>query len=303
MRRLLLLALLTVPLALVADGIDIQVRLRMDELWKESCKWTVGDQKARSDRVRKELSEMPEVLTYLIEKLPEIDSTLEYRGVWGCLNPLGDRARPFYEAGLKHVDGKVRRSTLIMMEKSRVSLDEVLVGRIVELTVDDRLFGRVLTVLAKHENAAAMEHSLQRLQLAGSDRDILVAACDYVSRFKQGRIVPVLLNLLNHDSFIVRHAVIGALGRLGDTAQPAVSKLLTDASAVRRRQAVEILGLMKVDPLQLRPALIDPDRAVRATAARVLRELGESRETLERILSKHLDDPWIRGALSGESGD
>lgn len=280
---------------------DVNDRLRMEDLWKESCKWTVGDQADKSEAARDALRNEPALLTYLIGKLPEIDSTLEFRGVWGVLNPLKDEALPFYRAGLNHHDGAVRKATLKMMAQSTITLTKDLVAQLVELSLDDRLYGQALEILGKRRRPEAFDTAMQRMQLKNSDQGVLVSSCVYIARCGEPRAVPALMNLLMHDNFIVREAALEALGSLGDPAREAAMKLVVDDTPGLRRQGIEILVRLRVDPTMLQPLLLDPDRVVRATAVRALRHLGMERSTLERILGKAVgEDPWVRGALATE---
>ncbi|MGE4158717.1 MAG: HEAT repeat domain-containing protein [Planctomycetota bacterium] len=279
------------------SGLTAEDRARMEPLWEESCQWTVGEQKAKTEEARGNLTMEPKILAYLILKQPTINNTLKFRAVWGILNPLKEKGLPFYSTGLNHPSKDVRQATLTMLVQADVPMDKSLKAPLLRLLKDEGHFGSVLGVLGRFKDDSALPEALGRLK-PGSARRMLVSCSLYVAHLGGQAAAKSLMNLLGDDRFEVRSAVCGALGSLGESAHAPLKELLTSPERRLRLGAIEALALAKCPREALDPLLLDNDTVVRAAAARALLTLGVPREELVRVLKDQMSDPLIAGALA-----
>lgn len=279
------------------SGLTSADRARMDPLWEESCKWTVGDQTAKTEEARRKLTAEPKVLAYLIGLQPTLDNTLRFRGVWGVLNPLKEKALPFYATGLNHPSSDVRQAILNMLAQADVPMEKCLRTPLLKLLKEEDHFSGVLDVLSRFKDDSALPDALGRLK-PGGPRRVLVGCVNYVARLGGQAAAKSLMNLLGDERFEVRSAVCAALGTLGEAAHAPLKELLTAPDRRSRLCAIEALALAKCPREFLDPLLLDGDIIIKAAAARALLTLGVPREELSRVLKDHLTDPLIAGALA-----
>lgn len=166
-----------------------------------------------------------------------------------------------------------------------------------------------LTACVLHPEAGVQEAAVGILAHIGDHRSVPVLlqslksqnwivrsqAAKALGRIGAAEAVPVLLPLLQDKVKAVRVEVGLALAQLGPAALSELVEALKHSEWLVRLHAVESLGKMKA-PEAVEPLLYllfnDPDAAVREDAVRALGEIGDARAT--EFLLKVIDEPGLR---------
>lgn len=157
--------------------------------------------------------------------------------------------------------------------------------------------------LTVQESAAAILASIgdarvaDRLMasLASADWVVRMYAARALGRIGEARAVPALMPLLQDTVKAVREEAAGALAKLGPTAVPVLIEALTHQEWLVRLHAVEALGKTRspdaVEPL-LHLLFNDRDSSLREDAVRALGEIGDARAV--EFLLMVLKEPGLR---------
>jgi HEAT repeat protein len=208
------------------------------------------------------------------------------------------------EAGLKAVGNEPRRQVEFLAEFET----PLIRGRLVKLLESPTANHSALELCQLRSIPECVPGALA-IYNSGTDPAIMVAAMGVLALVPIGAQLDVLLSALNHPVDSVRTEAARLLGTIGFTDAAAKTRVraallakLADRSANMRRETVESLGFVGLDPtgtLALTRVLEDADPTVRVSGAAALGRLRDPQTVpaLQRALTRPSDAAFAVAAL------
>ncbi|MFX1554537.1 MAG: HEAT repeat domain-containing protein, partial [Promethearchaeota archaeon] len=184
--------------------------------------------------------------------------------------------------------GKYRRRAVVGINDSRVI--EPLIAELQHANKDVR---RAAVEALREIGIPSVRCLIVALQ--DKDKDVRGAAAWALGKMDDPQAVDSLIAALRDDEWLVRQAIINALGEIGAPSIDPLTATLQDESKDVRQSAVYALARIGISAVQpLLAALQDKDVEVRWAAARALRQIGDPTATEALIAALRDSDSDVR---------
>lgn len=260
-----------------------------DQQWSVAASWGVGDNAQKTPAACATIASWGRAGLPFLEAKLATDDGLELRALTAITKLLIDQDRrsivKLVGKALKSPEpAKLRNALNLVNELQLPELERL----IVDLIEDKRLGLSAIGVAGRSGFTSALPKIQQRLH--SEDEDVVAAAASALCRLNDLASTPDLLNLLEHQSVVIRMLLLERLPELGEPLADSLVAIATNpaASEMVRANTLTVLGKMESAVVQprlagLRPLQHDPSWVIRGRFVELLTHYGAETENTSVI--------------------